>query len=241
MNDHSIQSGPAGSASRPAKIIRSPYEQIAEFKGGVFNFSFQASILWMEEKGKMLFGGHFAIDPGDLDLIYKLLVYAIGDQENAERCGIDLRKGILLTGPIGCGKTSLMKLAGIFCPRETQFLVKPAREISFEFEKEGYSVINHYSKGSYFKIGGVPVPKAYCFDDLGLEQTPKYYGNECNVMAEILLARYDLFVSRRMLTHVTTNLSASELEAIYGNRIRSRMREMFNLVAFDRNAQDKRC
>jgi DNA replication protein DnaC len=41
-------------------------------------------------------------------------------------------------------------------------------------------------------------------------------------------------------THVTTNLSASELEEKYGNRIRSRMREMFNLVAFDKNSKDKR-
>lgn len=226
--------------SRPARIIQSPYEQIAAFKGGIFNFSFQDSVLWMEEKGKMLFGAHFAIAPDDLNLIYKLLVYAIGDKENAQRYGIDLWKGLLLCGPIGCGKTSLLKLISYFCPRETQFLVKPTREISFEFEKDGYPVINLYSKGSYFKIGGLPVPKVYCFDDLGLEQTPKYHGNECNVMAEILLARYDLFVTKHMLTHITTNLSASELEGIYGNRIRSRMREMFNLVAFDRNARDKR-
>lgn len=194
----------------------------------------------MEEKGKMLFGEHFAIEPNDLELIYKLLVYAIGDKENAERHGSSLRKGILLTGPIGCGKSSLFRLVSYFCPRETQFMIKPTREISFEFEKDGYSVINLYSKGSYFKIGGTPVPKIWCFDDLGLEQTPKYYGNECNVMAEILLARYDLFVTKHMLTHITTNLSASELESIYGNRIRSRMREMFNLVAFDRESKDKR-
>lgn len=194
----------------------------------------------MEEKGKMLFGEHFAIEPNDLELIYKLLVYAIGDKENAERYGISLRKGIILIGPIGSGKSSLIKLMSYFCPRETQFLVKPTREITFEFEKDGYSVINLYSKGSYFKIGGMPVPKVWCFDDLGLEQTPKYYGNECNVMAEILLARYDLFVTKHMLTHITTNLSASELESIYGNRIRSRMREMFNLVAFGREAKDKR-
>ena len=226
--------------SRPARIIQSPYEQIATFKGGIFNFSFQDSVLWMEEKGKMLFGAHFTIAPDDLNLIYKLLVYAIGDKENAQRHGIDLWKGLLLCGPIGCGKTSLLKLMSYFCPRETQFLVKPTREISFEFEKDGYPVINLYSKGSYFKIAGMPVPKVYCFDDLGLEQTPKYYGNECNVMAEILLARYDLFVTKHMLTHITTNLSASELEAIYGNRIRSRMREMFNLVAFDRTTRDKR-
>ena len=194
----------------------------------------------MEERGKVLFGSHFAITQTDLELIYKLLVYAIGDKENAERFGINLRKGIMLTGPIGCGKTSLIRLAGYFFPRETQYQVKPTREVSFEFEKDGFSVINWYSKGSFFKSGNIPIPKSFCFDDLGLEHTPKYYGNECNVMAEILLARYDLFVSKRMMTHITTNLSAPELESIYGNRIRSRMREMFNLVAFDRNTKDKR-
>jgi len=60
------------------------------------------------------------------------------------------------------------------------------------------------------------------------------------VMGEILLSRYDLFISKGIPTHVTTNLSASEIEEKYGNRVRSRMREMFNLVAFDKNAPDKR-
>ena len=217
-----------------------PYEQIADFRGGIFNFSFSTSIQWMEERGKILFGNHFSIYPDDLVLIYKLLVYAIGDKENAERQGISLWKGLLVCGPIGCGKSCLLRLISYFFPRETQYQIKPTREISFEFEKDGFSVINLYSKGSFFMYGNMPIPKVYCFDDLGLEQTPKYFGNDCNVMAEILLARYDLFVSKRMMTHITTNLSASELESIYGNRIRSRMREMFNLVAFDRDSKDKR-
>ncbi len=57
---------------------------------------------------------------------------------------------------------------------------------------------------------------------------------------EILLTRYDLFVSKNLLTQLTTNLSASEIEEIYGNRIRSRMRTMFNLIAFSRDSEDKR-
>ena len=87
-----------------------PYEQIADFKGGIFNFSFPTSVQWMEERGKILFGNHFAIDPNDLELIFRLLVYAIGDKENAERHGLSLWKGLLVCGPIGCGKTSLLKL-----------------------------------------------------------------------------------------------------------------------------------
>ncbi|MEQ8239748.1 MAG: hypothetical protein RIA69_11080 [Cyclobacteriaceae bacterium] len=59
-------------------------------------------------------------------------------------------------------------------------------------------------------------------------------------MAEILLSRYDHFVSYKMITHITTNLNSTELENIYGNRVRSRLRETCNLISFDRSAGDKR-
>ena len=40
--------------------------------------------------------------------------------------------------------------------------------------------------------------------------------------------------------HATTNLNAHELEDLYGNRVRSRMRQLFNLIAFDKESTDKR-
>ena len=45
---------------------------------------------------------------------------------------------------------------------------------------------------------------------------------------------------RRVKTHITTNLNAEELEKRYGIRVRSRLREMMNVVAFDNNSIDKR-
>lgn len=83
-------------------------------------------------------------------------------------------------------------------------------------------------------------PETICFDDLRTENNLKYFGNECNVMAEILLSRYDIFTTKKIQTHITTNLSASEIEKQYGNRVRSRLREMINLIAFDKNILDKR-
>ena len=59
-------------------------------------------------------------------------------------------------------------------------------------------------------------------------------------MGEILLSRYDLFLQRKIRTHATTNLNAQELEERYGNRVRSRMRQLFNLIAFDEQSIDKR-
>ena len=112
-------------------------------------------------------------------------------------------------------------------------------DLSFEFISEGYPVIYKYSRYSFQP--NTHAPKTYCFDDLGTENNLKYFGNECNVMAEVLLSRYDLFISRQLITHITTNLSAPEIEAVYGNRVRSRMREMFNLINFNQGNLDKRC
>jgi len=77
-----------------------------------------------------------------------------------------------------------------------------------------------------------------------VEPTGRHFGQDCNVMGEILLSRYQdnghTERKRRILTHATTNLNAQELEERYGNRVRSRMRAMFNLLAFDQSAKDKR-
>jgi len=129
-----------------------------------------------------------------------------------------------------------MNIMRYLTPIQHKFMIKPCRDISFEFIQDGYAVIHKYTKGRLYESD----PKIICFDDLGLENNIKYYGNECNVLGEILLSRYDLFIAKNIQTHITTNLSASEIEAQYGNRVRSRMRAMFNLIAFNKSAADKR-
>ena len=193
-------------------------------------------LAFLEKRGKELYGQKFKIHADDHEIVYKLLVYFVGDKTESEKLGLDPAKGILLTGPIGCGKTSLMTLMKFVPSPERNHVIKPCRDISFDFIRDGYEVIARYSRMSFSN----QMPKIYCFDDLGAEQTLKYFGNECNVMAEILLSRYDYCVSHGMITHVTTNLSATELESIYGNRLRSRLRQMFNLVSFDSRVGDKR-
>jgi len=194
----------------------------------------------LQIKGKEIFGEHFCIYPEDYEVIQKLLTWYMQDVQQAENLNINLHKGLLLTGPIGCGKTSLMSLMRLMAPQPQRFGIKSCREITFEFIKDGYEIIQRYGSHAYTNTSTQPHPHTHCFDDLGAESTFKYYGNQCNVIGEILLSRYDHFISNHMLTHATTNLSASELEDFYGNRVRSRMREMFNLIAFDSRAKDKR-
>jgi DNA replication protein DnaC len=200
------------------------------------HYNYSDVIVWLEKKGIDLYGSHFKILENDHPIIYKLIAYFLKDEATCFQFNIDLNKGILLSGPVGCGKTSLLNLMKYVTPTEHKFFVKSCRDISFEFIQDGYEIIHKYSKGKLYESQ----PKIICFDDLGTENNLKYYGNECNVMAEIILSRYDIFTTKKIQTHITTNLSASEIENVYGNRVRSRLREMINLIGFERNIDDKR-
>jgi hypothetical protein len=246
MNNTQANPGQASSTPGP-RIMQSPSKpprppQVPADAGTaagvdrIGGYDFPWIVNTLERHGRHQFGGHFAIREKDHDILRKLLIYFLADKPLAAQHGIDLTKGIMLTGPIGCGKTSIITLMKLVPKPDRAFTLKPSRDVSFEFIQEGYEIIHQYGKRSYTHAG----PKAYCFDDLGAERSLKYFGNECNVMAEIILSRYDHYMMADMVTHVTTNLSATELEESYGARVRSRMREMFNLLAFQEGTADKR-
>ncbi|MGB3345432.1 MAG: ATPase [Aequorivita sp.] len=216
--------------ANPSKITEGGIEySIGRFNGLEMFYDFPKILIYLEAKGKMLFGSQFKIHENDRDIIYNLSNYFIQDKDKCEKAGMDPDKGILFSGPVGCGKTSLMKLLKFIVPLQRPYSVVPCRNIVFAFNHLGYKIIEDYGNGSFF-----------CFDDLGVEPMGRHYGQDCNVMGEILLSRYDLFLKSKLKTHATTNLNAAELEERYGNRVRSRMREMFNLIAFEENAKDKR-
>ena len=193
-------------------------------------YDFKACLQYLQAKGKSKYGDEFSLRKEDYTLIRKMLCYAIRDEEACQKYEIDFNKGILLLGPVGSGKTSLMTLIRDFFPTSFRPILKSTRQVSYEFIKAGYEIIDQYGKSD----------KVFCFDDLGVENSLKHYGNECNTMGEILLTRYDQFIQFGTITHVTTNLNSVELEKMYGVRVRSRLREMFNLITFPKETQDKR-
>jgi len=200
------------------------------------HYDYADVLRWVENKGRELYGAKFRIIESDHPVIYRLITYFLRDEQTAFQFGIDLEKGILLAGPVGCGKTTLMNIMKHLTKAENKFIVKPCRDISIEFITDGYGIIYQYSIGKSRHAE----QRIYCLDDLGIENNLKYYGNECNVIAEVLLSRYDIFISKKLPTHITTNLSATEIETHYGTRVRSRLREMVNLIAYDKNTKDKR-
>ena len=193
-------------------------------------FNFRKTLNYIKYLGQKQYGPNFKIYREDILILRKLILYTIHEVDQCKEHNIDLNKGILLIGPVGSGKTSIMNILRQFLFREDYYLIKSARDIAFEYQKEGIDTIQKYGKRY----------KSLCIDDLGVENNTKFYGNECNTIAEILLHRYDLLINQKIKTHATTNLNAEELEELYGNRVRSRLRSMFNLISFPKGTVDKR-
>ena len=67
------------------------------------------------------------------------------------------------------------------------------------------------------------------FDDLGREREPQFSKKgELKLLSDLLEQRY---FNRRGRTIVTTNLTLEDIGELYGERMRSRCFEMFNLYA----------
>ena len=151
--------------------------QIGEIKDNVVHYDFEKIKTYLNIKGHQLFGNNFRLYKEDEALIFKLCSYFVQDHYSCAQMGIDTHKGILLTGPVGCGKTSLMKLLLHLAPHKTTYEIIPTRNIVYSFNAAGFVVLEKYSDS-----------KNYCFDDLGVEPTGVHYAKECNVMGEILLS-----------------------------------------------------
>lgn len=165
--------------------------------------------------------------------VFKALCRYFTGHESFEKMGdgYSLKKGIMLCGNVGRGKTTLMSL--FRANKRQSFRLISCRDLADRFATEGHELLHNWSRP-------INVPShidtfyqneiGVCFDDLGTESSKKNFGNEVNVMENILMNRYDLGVMPFYYTHVTTNLSGDQIEEFYGTRVRSRMREMFNMI-----------
>lgn len=204
---------------------------LGSFDGKKVVYDFAKILVYLNAKGKLLFGNDFKIHREDKLTLRKLCTYYVKDKDGCKKYNIDPNKGLLISGPVGCGKTSLVRLMRHLVPYQRWYEVISCRNVVFGFQHIGYKTIEDYGSSGSF-----------CFDDLGVEPIGRFYGNNCNVLGEIILSRYDLFLQSkgRLKTHATTNLNAEELEELYGERVRSRMRQLFNLITFEKDSKDKR-
>ena len=195
---------------------------------------------------KLVDGKKFVVDKENQNQVDLLCLYFAGDDRFNAYDDFSLSKGILLMGGLGVGKTHLMSF---FAQNQKQsYRVLSCRQVENQWleagkvKEEPVDVIGKYTNTQSIAINSDPFGHqeiGICFDDLGTETIPsKRFGEEKNVMAEIILGRYDKRMNEK--THFTTNLDPDGIQRLYGDRVRDRLREMCNVIMFDDNAKSRR-
>lgn len=168
---------------------------------------------------------NFMIEGFELTEIYEILTdYVTKDDAFLKRSDkYSFEKGLLVLGSVGTGKTQAFNVFREISRGSNNFFdVVSTRHIIRDYTVEGASVLSKYGRDS---------KRVIYFDDLGLEEVnAKMYGNNANVMSEILMDRYENFKRYGTKTFASSNLNATQFEEIYGVRMRDRFKEMFNVV-----------
>lgn len=224
------------------RLIALHQKEMANRKQQQELWNFDLIRTFMSNRAKVLFKGEFEIDENN-QLIFDLLsYYFIGDDYNFRvKCYeinsdpdifYSVMKGILLCGNFGTGKTWMMKL---FQKNARQtFWIRTSKEIAQAYlNSEDKKIPEEYT--TLFKnpindeaVFYQPV-SGLCIDDLGAESKKNNFGNIMNVVGDVIEERYHKQFTGVFL-HATTNLSAEELKNFYGERVTSRMREIFNFI-----------
>lgn len=202
---------------------------------------------FMMNRAAKIFNGKFVLDEDNENLFDLLCYYFISDEENfvkkAEKMNVvnpSLKKGLLLPGKFGCGKTWMMKLFSRNAKQSYEII--RAKDISQEFLLSKNKQIpdcylrpfrNNAAENTDYCI---PLEEVFnqlnlgmCIDDLGSEDVKNNFGNVVNVIGDLIEHRYAVGFTGIFL-HATTNLNANQLKEFYGGRVASRMREEFNFI-----------
>lgn len=168
----------------------------------------------------------FKVTQANKSILNDLVLYLI----QSNKSNFDLNKGIFFYGLPGRGKTLLMKTAKIFLSQLEKF---GAKNEGIKLVVSCKKIVREVAETKTIK----PIKKftkhVYCFDDLGFEQSYRLFGNDIDVMREILVERYDNFTRYGLVTHATSNLTPQQITEKYGHRIGSRFAQMFNVIYLD--------
>lgn len=171
-------------------------------------------------------------------IILNLVKYFIGDPT----CEYDLSKGIYLWGDVGRGKSELFPCFQLFVNvieeklgnagvqfTSRKFKIEACKSIVLQIatDKNVESLKRFYN--------GI-----WCLDDIGAEDNYKLFGNDLNVILDIVVERHKHLQRSGLITHATSNMPPKEerLIARYDMRFESRCNEMFNYVFL--GGKDKR-
>lgn len=164
----------------------------------------------------------FEIDKYNKEVIRQLYYYLTGNQE---KCEWNINKGIYMMGKVGCGKSVLMY---------AHLAVQDALTKKMTKSIHAKQLIDVITKDGIDSLKTTPL----FIDEMGRENLEmRDYGNIVKPVVDLFAIRYE----HGGRTYATSNFTLDTLEASrddrgnikevrYGNFIRTRMDEMFNIV-----------
>jgi len=164
------------------------------------------------------FNKQLQVNDDNKKFITTLCYFLSRDTKFETELGYSFRKGLLIRGISGLGKTHLVR-----CLEDNELnpiLVLSMIEISEQVKFEGEYLIN---------LGD---NKMIYLDDVGTEEaTVNHYGTKINFFKNFIELTY-LKNQNKTFNQlmISTNNSFSEIEDKYGFRVRSRSAEMFNII-----------
>lgn len=107
-------------------------------------------------------------------MLFQLYAYFTGDINLCKHYGIDLRKGLFLSGKTGVGKTIHMKILRQFLGYKERFKMKSCTQLALEYMDHGSQILTKYCRNYIDQIDQNTINQAYCLDDLGTEDEVKH-------------------------------------------------------------------
>jgi len=229
LNDDELQEGlRLAREQKDIRLKKEAYNERIKAQMAIKSFSTEELV--------NLFEMQYSIDDSNRVPVHQICMYFAGDPQFKG----DLEKGLLLMGGVGVGKTSIMKF--FIKNQRLSYRVDSCRDVETNYAAFGDEWLDKLSanipissNSDYFGHQEIGL----CFDDLGTEANGKHYGKEKNVMAELILNRYDNNLPR-ISTHFTTNLTADNIKTQYGTRVTDRLREMVNVITYPKDAKTRR-
>lgn len=156
----------------------------------------------------------FILNDENKKVIYFLCNYFANSTELPDKV---LKKGIMLAGNPGSGKSTIMQIFAKIVP----FAFMYVDNICDNVRREGQTELDKIKNRGF---------ETLCFDDFGSEAKIKHYGSHYDVMYDVVIRRCQDFVHHGTKTHFTTNFTMQNISEIYDAKIESRLHEMCNIV-----------